>query len=309
MNNLIKYAVAILLCLTGSLLWVDNASGGKPTRVTVTTATPDNALQGEYRDVVISGSGFGHGSTVRFLVSGTNDDAQVDITGVTLFDEESGDLVVPIHVLDSATVDFYDVEVKTSSGRRGKGTDLFKVEQVGGGNVYPTFDVTFDGNMLGSGGTNWQTTKLDADGMSYWRSEPNGGTGLINLDYFRNPSITGGPFTSPRGENCFGPEGLPTQIEGVQLYQSSSNGGPVLSLTFTGTTDDEQVTFDYQLLLKGYFADPSDWLPQVSTTVTMTNWTLRISRKNLRRKYSNISCTGEGVFETIIEVERNPLGY
>lgn len=303
MNSLIKYAVAILICLAGSLLWTDSAFGGKPNRITVTSVTPGYALQGEMKDVVIGGSGFSHGSTVRFLVSGTNDDAQVEITGTALLDEETGDLLVPIHVLEAATVDFYDVEVRTSTGRRGKGTDLFKVELKETGNVNPTFDVTFSDDMSGSSGTNWQSSS-DGHGIDYWRSEPLDGTGDIDLTYFRIPESTGGPFYGQRGEKCFGTE-LLTPIEGVQLWEDSSTGDPILNLTFFGTTEDEQTTLKYHLQLKGQFDDPDNWLPQDWTSVTMTSWRLRIAKK-LRRKYSNISCVGEGVFNTNIEVLRNP---
>ena len=133
MNTLTRYTVAILFCLTGSLLLLDNASAAKPKKVIVSSVAPDSASQGDtVSHVVIRGSGFDNGSAVRFLVAGTNDDAQVEITGV--IDLVDGDLVVPtLHVLDAATVDLYDVEVRTSSGRRGKGTDLFRVEQKGGG--------------------------------------------------------------------------------------------------------------------------------------------------------------------------------
>jgi len=135
MNNLIKYTVAILFCLTGSLLWVSNASGAKPPRVvTVTEFDPGSALQGQDLDLTISGSGFDDGSTVRLLIPATatdpEDDTQVEVTGEILFVKGKGKaekLIVPIHVLNAAPDVNYEVEV-TTSGRRGKGTDLFKVE-------------------------------------------------------------------------------------------------------------------------------------------------------------------------------------
>ena len=132
MNSLIKYTLVILFCLAGSLLWLDSASGAKPTKVIVTLADPDSALQGQDLEVAVLGSGFDQGSTVRFLVAGTKDDTPVGVTGEILFIKENGKpekLIVPIHVLNAALVDFYDVEVHTSSGRRGKGTDqLFRVD-------------------------------------------------------------------------------------------------------------------------------------------------------------------------------------
>ena len=144
----------------------------------------------------------------------------------------------------------------------------------------------------------------DGHGVDYWRSEPLGGSGEINLDYFRVSSAEGGPFFGERGENCFGTD-VSTPIEGVQLWEESRSGDPILNLTFFGTTENGAITFKYHLQLKGEFDDPSDWLPLDWTTVTMTSWKLRIAAKNLRKKYSNISCVGEGNFETVIWVERN----
>ena len=130
MNSLIKYTVAILLGLTGSLLWPGSVFAAKPTKdVDVTAADPGFALQGQDLNVTIIGSGFDRGSTVRFLV-GDEDDAQVEVIGEILFVKENGKpdkLIVPIHVLNAAPLVLYDVEVRTSSGRRGKGTGLFRV--------------------------------------------------------------------------------------------------------------------------------------------------------------------------------------
>jgi hypothetical protein len=305
MINLIKYTIATFLLLAGSLVWMDNAAGAKPSKVMVERVVPGKVTQGETKyGVVISGSGFDQGSTVRFLVAGTTEEAQMEIIGtINLID---GDLVIPTLVIsETATVDFYDVEVRTSSGRRGKGTDLFKVEQKEGGDVNPTFDVTFSDDMSGSSGTNWQSSS-DGHGVDYWRSEPLGGTGEINLDYFRVPLADGGPFSGSRGEDCFGTDSS-TPIEGVQLWEESRSGDPILNLTFFGTTEDGAITFKYHLQLKGMFDDPSNWLPLDWTTVTMSSWKLRIAAKNLRKKYSNISCVGEGEvnFQTVIRVERN----
>jgi hypothetical protein len=135
MNSLIKCNLVILFCLTGSLLWVDNASGAKPTEdVIVDAFDPGSALQGQNLDLTISGSGFDDGSTVRLLIPATEkdpeDDTQVEVIGEILFIKGKGKaerLIVPIHVLNAAPDVNYEVEV-TTSGRRGKGTDLFKVE-------------------------------------------------------------------------------------------------------------------------------------------------------------------------------------
>ena len=129
MNSAIKYILLILFILTGSVFWLNSAFAAKPIKITVAGVNPNSALQGTALDAVISGSGFGPGSTVKFLVSGTNNDAQVEITGAVTYDEVTGDLTAPILVLGSAIIDYYDVEVRVLSGRRGKGTDLFRLQQ------------------------------------------------------------------------------------------------------------------------------------------------------------------------------------
>jgi hypothetical protein len=129
MNSLIKQNLKFLLVLAAALFWLE-ASAAKPEKVTVTAANPNAALQGEALDVVISGSGFGHGSTVRFLVTGTRDDTQIGV-GTVDYDELTGDLLASIQVLETAQVVEYDIEVRASSGRGGKGTTLFRVRKRG----------------------------------------------------------------------------------------------------------------------------------------------------------------------------------
>jgi Ca2+-binding RTX toxin-like protein len=127
MNNRTKIT-ALLLLITISLAWLEVvAAKGPPIRVT--EAIPSEAEQGQQGwSVKIKGNGFDAGSTVRFLVAGTNDDAQIDVP-VVLFDAVTGDLDTIINVDDLATVSDYDIEVITRGGRGGKGTGLFKVNQ------------------------------------------------------------------------------------------------------------------------------------------------------------------------------------
>lgn len=136
MNTLIKLTVAILICLTGSMLWMDNASGAKPTaEVKVDAFDPGSALQGQDLDLTISGSGFDAGSTVELLEVTTGNASYVVVVGEILFIKEKGNaqkLIAPIHVLNAAPEGNYEVWV-TTSGRRGKGTDSFTVKQAGGG--------------------------------------------------------------------------------------------------------------------------------------------------------------------------------
>jgi len=103
--------------------------GGKGGKVTVELATPNSVIQTNEEDVTIVGTGFDNGSSVRFLVTGTTDDTQIEVVGPATF-ISSTELKVHIKTNGStATVD-YDVEVQATSGRKGKGTTLFKVQQV-----------------------------------------------------------------------------------------------------------------------------------------------------------------------------------
>ncbi len=127
---------------------------GPSAKVTVTNANPGSAIRGEAVTVVISGSGFDHGSKVRFLVTGTNDDTQINVVDVDDSEAADGNLTASIQVLSTATVIDYDIEVMNSRGRRGKGTTLFKVKQEEtvvytaeltlGGFVFDPVDVTFN---------------------------------------------------------------------------------------------------------------------------------------------------------------------
>jgi len=119
------------------LLYLSPAAAAPPVKVTVTGAAPDSALQGEALDVDISGSGFDIGSTVRFLVSGTKDDSQITVAGA-VYDAGTGILTASIQIEGAALIADYDIEVQALSGRKGKGTTLFKVfSSNGGGNSEP----------------------------------------------------------------------------------------------------------------------------------------------------------------------------
>lgn len=135
MNNRTKIT-AVLLMLTISLAWLDVAAAKGP-RVKVEQAIPGEAEQGQQiLAVKIKGSGFQAGDTVHFLVAGTKDEAQIDVS-VAVYDPATGDLNTIINVSEKATISGYDIEIRRTSGRGGKGTDLFKVKGKGGGKPPP----------------------------------------------------------------------------------------------------------------------------------------------------------------------------
>lgn len=100
--------------------------GGGGGKVSVTAAYPSEAFQGEELFVVVTGSGFDAGSTVGYLVTGTTDASQVDVLMVEFI--SPSELKTFIRPKDNALVTDYDIEVRTMSGRKGKGTTMFRVK-------------------------------------------------------------------------------------------------------------------------------------------------------------------------------------
>ena len=138
--------------------------------VTVTAVAPSSAYQGTASlDVVVRGSGFDRTAKVKYLVSGTTDPGGVTVLRVVY--RSSSELVTTIGVASNANLAKFDVEVTLDTGRRGKGTTLFKVEMVP---IYPQDRAwhTFTSNreagattsqlyLYGGGGDDWQAVPAD----------------------------------------------------------------------------------------------------------------------------------------------------
>jgi len=306
--------VSVFIMLLGCLLVTGTVHAQK---VQVNSADPAEGEQTKTLVVTINGNGFGNPSKVKFLLSSNGNPGDVSVVGDPQF-VSSKRLEVMISISDDFNPQDYDIEVKNLvTGRRGKGHTMFKVLKKGGGNVDPTFDVTY--TLLDSpvkfSGLNWRQ-KTSSSGISYWRSDPKNGEGWINLDYFRLP----GTFPDDPeewGENCFGPVVSPvppedgsywTHIEGVQLWEDNNSDNAILNMNFIGTTAEDNVRLHYALHLEGFFDTDEEFpplYPRDLTRVTMTTWKLQLTAKKLRKKYSDKSCVGEGDFETDIWVERN----
>ena len=135
MNNIKKFTKTLSNVVIFALLVVavpsTYAAKGGGGKITVTAASPGEALQGEELDVIVSGSGFDEGTTATYLVTGTSDDTQIEVISTEFVNENQ--LKTRIKVKDGAIVIDYDIQATTSRGRRGKGTTLFSVKQTGGG--------------------------------------------------------------------------------------------------------------------------------------------------------------------------------
>ena len=296
--------VSVLIMLLGCLLVTGTVHAQK---VQVNSADPAEGEQLTTLEVTINGNGFGNSAAVQFFLSTTEDKGDVVVKHVQVVSPKK--LVATISISEFFDPQDYDIEVENlSTGRRGKGHTMFKVLKKGGGNVDPTFDVTYTSDSpVKFSGLNWHQ-KTSSTGISYWASDPGDVEGWINLDYFRGDDV---PFAGDdRGVKCFaiGDKKFDdyswTQIEGVQLWEDNNSGIAILNMNFIGTTKDG-FTLQYHLHLEGFFDPEKEFPPLDWTTVTMTTWTLQLTAKKLRRKYSDKSCVGEGVFETDIGVVRN----
>lgn len=120
--------LAILLLLCGCLAAAPAAAQDQDP--VVTAADPPAAEQGTINlDVVISGKNFKKGAVARFLVSGTEDPGGVTVNSTTF--KGATQLIANITVAEGATISKFDVEVQNTSGRRGKGIELFSVVEKG----------------------------------------------------------------------------------------------------------------------------------------------------------------------------------
>jgi hypothetical protein len=145
------YQISYFITLMAiSLLSINIAvAKGPAAKVEVKGANPDFALQGQkILGMKINGSGFDQNSKIRFLVTGTKDDSQISVDQETVSSNADGTLLtVDIVVSGNATLIDYDIEVQTSSGRRGKGVTLFRVRTRDGEGKTNAECIVFTGDL------------------------------------------------------------------------------------------------------------------------------------------------------------------
>jgi len=151
-------------------------------KISVSAANPASAVQGTFNlDVEISGNGFDETiEEVKFLLPCLEEPC-TDTGGITV-DQENISVLgrkkikVNIDVSESAAIADFDIRVKTSRGRGGKGTTLFKVQsstKPKGG--FSTHDISAEfvglaweeafphnGVNLPSGWENWTANTLES---------------------------------------------------------------------------------------------------------------------------------------------------
>ena len=140
--------------------------------VQVNSANPSSAEQGTFDlDVEIAGKGFDNSAAVDFFVTGTTDTVGITVKKVKVRGPKK--IIATINISDTAetTLDF-DIAVRLSGGRGGKGTTLFSVKQkqVGPAQELPvtvTFTDDAGNNIRSDGGVTYNSGL--ADGGAIWR--------------------------------------------------------------------------------------------------------------------------------------------
>src|SRR5947208_16924704 len=95
-------------------------------QIQVDSATPGAATQGTINlDVAMTGNGFKKGATAQWFITGTTNPGGVTVNSTAF--KGSTQLTANITVAADATISGFDIVVKNTDGRTGKGTDKFAV--------------------------------------------------------------------------------------------------------------------------------------------------------------------------------------
>jgi len=131
------------------------AKGGPAgAKVRVTEAIPSEAPQEVTLEVEVIGSGFDDGSGVEFLLAGQSTPGVKVISSQFASDKK---LISILTIAADADVALYDIEVTTSRGKKGIGSEKFSVKLKGAPTDLPVNakfrDVSGDGVLSDGGGT------------------------------------------------------------------------------------------------------------------------------------------------------------
>lgn len=122
------YRKSLYLIFALALTWAVSSGTAYAQDPQVNAANPSSAEQGTVGlEVEISGSGFDNSAAVDFFVTGTTNPGGITVKKIKV--RGSKKIIATIDVTEGATVDNFDIEVRLSRGRKGKGTELFKVEE------------------------------------------------------------------------------------------------------------------------------------------------------------------------------------
>ena len=98
---------------------------GAPGTPTVTRTSPDSAKQGQTLDVHVIGTGFTANAAATWQLRGVANPAKVKTNATTVL--SATELVANITIADTADIAAWDVQVALVGGKKGIGSELFKV--------------------------------------------------------------------------------------------------------------------------------------------------------------------------------------
>ena len=140
-------------------------------QISVTSAMPNAATQGTINlDVTVGGKGFKAGARAQWFISGTTNPGGVTVKSTAFVN--SNTVTANITVSGTAYVGGFDIVVKNTDGRTGKGSELFAVQSKGTCSDIPLQLIVVP-QTTGQGG-------ISGDGLSIYNNpnDPtfNGGT-------------------------------------------------------------------------------------------------------------------------------------
>jgi hypothetical protein len=129
MNARSKFAGFLFLSIfLFSLAWTASPPPLVAQDVVVSAAIPDNAAQGTVNlNVTIKGKGFKKGAAAKWFVTGTTNPGGITVNSTAFV--SASELLADITIDEDAVIDRFDIEVMLTSGRTGKGIELFSVTE------------------------------------------------------------------------------------------------------------------------------------------------------------------------------------
>lgn len=121
---------ALLLAGIVFFCWHLAATPATAQDIQVTSADPPEMEQAQTIDVLIKGNGFDSSAAAKFFLSGTRKTGGVTVNSTTFIDSQT--LRANVTAAADAVIASYDIEVQSTQGRRGKGIELFAVQQSSG---------------------------------------------------------------------------------------------------------------------------------------------------------------------------------
>lgn len=165
-----NYCPAVILAFLAVIIGFGVAPASA--QISVTSATPNAATQGTINlNVTVGGKGFKAGAKAQWFISGTTNPGGVIVNSTAFVN--SNTLTANITVSSTAYVGGFDVVVKNTDGRSGKGTELFAVQSAPGQCTDVPLQLIVVPQTSGQGG-------ISGDGVSIYNNpnDPafNGGT-------------------------------------------------------------------------------------------------------------------------------------